>query len=155
MQHTYDASNVKQIPGAKVAILQSKWHSEITDVMVNKCEEILKVAGCEVVKHVLPGSLELPLAAQHLAQRDNPPDAIVVFGAVMKGETGHYDLILDMLAQGFTRVIHDSGVPILVEVLPVMNMEQLIARSSDNEHNKGIEAAQAAIDIVAWRRANP
>jgi 6,7-dimethyl-8-ribityllumazine synthase len=73
----------------------------------------------------------------------------------MKGETAHFELILDMIAQGFVRVMHDSGVPIITEVLPVMNREQLIARSSDNEHNKGIEAAQACIDIIAWRRANP
>ncbi len=154
MQHHYSTENLPKIEGTKVAILQSKWHSDETNLMVEKCVEILGAAGATSELHVLPGSLELPLAADRLA-KSKTFDAIVCFGVIMKGETYHFDLILNMIEQGFVRAMHDNDIPILIEVLPVTSIEQVIARGGDNDNNKGIEAALAAIEIIKWRRENP
>ena len=154
MQHSYDTSNLPKIDGAKVALLQSKWHSEQTNLMVKKCADLLIAAGATSDVHVLPGSLELPLAADRLAKTKRY-DAIVCFGVIMKGETFHFDLILQMVELGFVRAMHDNDMPILIEILPVTTMAQVEARSGDNEFNKGYEAGLAAIDIIKWRRENP
>ncbi len=154
MQHHYSTKNLPKIEGAMVAILQAKWHREQTDLMVEKCQEILTSVGALSEVHILPGSLELPLAADRLA-KSKKYDAMVCFGVIMKGETFHFELILNMIEQGFVRVMHDNDLPILVEVLPVTSMEQVVARTGDNDNNKGIEAALAAIEIIKWRREHP
>jgi len=70
----------------------------------------------------------------------------------MKGETYHFDMIMNMCADGFNKVMLSEGVPIIMEVVPVSDVAQLIARSGDDNFNKGIEAAIAAARIIDWRR---
>lgn len=156
MQVELDPNAIKRIPGARIAILQAKWYREHLDKMVGKCVELLRVAECQEPElHILPGSLELPLAAQTLmrsAPKERPYDAVICFGAIMKGETYHFDMIMDMCSRGFTKVMLSEGIPIIMEVLPVSSMDQLVARSQDNSFNKGIEAALAAAEIIDWRR---
>jgi len=154
MQHNYSAKNLPAIDGAVIGILQSKWHREYTDVMVRKCVELLRSASAaEPERHVLPGSLELPLAARHLLRRGKRYDALIAFGAIIKGDTFHFEMVLDMCSHGLNQVMLEENVPIIVEVLPVMNVEQLAARSGDNDQNKGIEAALAAAETISWRRS--
>ena len=154
MQQNYSAKNLPAIDGAVIGILQSKWHREYTDVMVRKCVELLRSAGAaEPERHIVPGSLELPLAARHLLRRGKRYDALIAFGAIIKGDTFHFEMVLDMCSQGLNHVMLEENVPIIVEVLPVMNVEQLAARSGDNDQNKGIEAALAAAETISWRRS--
>ncbi len=156
MQVDLTQDSIPKIPGARIAIIQAKWYREYLDNMVSKCTELLKSAGCETVEHhLISGSLELPLAAKALLQ--NAPinqqyDAIICFGAVMKGETYHFELIMNECGRGLTDVMLSEGVPIIVEVIPVTNTEQLAARSKNDHFNKGIEAALAAAETIAWRR---
>ncbi|MFZ5480501.1 MAG: 6,7-dimethyl-8-ribityllumazine synthase [Myxococcota bacterium] len=156
MQVQLDAAAVPKIPGARIAILQAKWYREHVDGMVKRCVEILRDADCPVPEHhLLPGSLELPLAAQTLirsAAPDRPYDALICFGAIMKGETYHFEMIADECARGFGQVMLSEGVPIIMEVIPIATVEQLVARSGNDGFNKGIEAAVAAAEIVSWRR---
>ncbi len=154
MQHSYAGTNLPKIDGATIAILQSKWHKEHTDRMIAKCVELLKSAGAaEPEIHVLPGSLELPLAARRLLRRGKKYDALIVFGAIIKGDTFHFEMVMNMCSHGLNRVMLEEDVPIIVEVLPVTNIDQLIARSGDNENNKGLEAAIAAAEIIHWRKS--
>jgi len=154
MQHSYSGTSLPQISGATIAILQSKWHREHTDRMVTKCVELLKSAGAaEPEIHILPGSIELPLAARRLVRRGKKYDAIIVFGAIVKGDTFHFEMVMNMCAQGLNQVMLEEDVPIINEVLPVTNIDQLIARTGDNEHNKGLEAAIAAAEVISWRRS--
>lgn len=156
MQVVLDAKTMPRIPGAKIAILQSKWYSEQLDSMSKKCIEMLVAAECPTPEfYILPGSWELPLAAKTImrsASEDKPYDAIIVFGAIMKGETYHFEMIADACSRDFGAVMLSEGVPIINEVIPITKMEQLIARSADDGFNKGIEAALAAAEIIAWRR---
>ena len=154
MKKAYSVSELPRIKGAKVAILQSKWHREYTDLMVAKCTEILLEAECDAPEyHVLPGSLELPIGAQTLLNRlGHNLEAIVCFGAIIKGDTYHFELVSQECVRGLGAISREFQIPIINEVLPCSTIEQLIQRSSDNEFNKGIEAALAAIEIIAWRR---
>ena len=124
--------------------------------MVDKCLAILKEADCpEPERHILPGSLELPLAAQALlraAPKEHPYDALICFGAIMKGETYHFEMIMDECIRGLGQVMLSEGVPIIMEVIPVTSVDQLAARSKDDAFNKGIEAALATAEIIHWRR---
>ncbi|NQV90132.1 6,7-dimethyl-8-ribityllumazine synthase [Candidatus Uhrbacteria bacterium] len=152
MQVELNPQAMPKIPGAKVAILQAKWYREPLDRMVQKTIDLLMEAECPKPEvHILPGSLELPLAAQTLI-REETYDAIICFGAIMKGETYHFDMVMNMCAEGLNQVMLEEGVPIIMEVLPVSSLEQLEARSQDNAFNKGIEAAMAAAEIIDWRR---
>ena len=107
----------------------------------------------------MPGCLEIPLAARDLLAEEtehnaNPKiDAIVCFGIIVKGDTLHFEMISEESMRGLGSVMHDFRRPILVEILPVFEMQQAIDRCSDDEFNKGIEAAVAAIEMVAWRRS--
>lgn len=157
MQLKLDPKNIPSIPGARIVILQSKWYAEHLDKMVAKCLELLGKTGCEPVEHhILPGSLELPLAAQTMmrlgAKNNKPYDAVICFGAIMKGDTYHFEMIMDMCVRGFEQIMLAEDVPIIMEVLPVLNDKQLSDRSGDNEFNKGIEAALATAEIITWRR---
>ncbi|MBI2426717.1 MAG: 6,7-dimethyl-8-ribityllumazine synthase [Candidatus Kerfeldbacteria bacterium] len=154
IEHTPES--LPKIPGARVAILQAKWYREYVDRMVEKCVAVLRKANCPQPEHyLLPGSLELPLAAQTLirnAKRGAPYDALVCFGAILKGETDHFEMIRDECIRGLGQVMLTENVPIIVEVLPVTSVKQLAARSRDDNLNKGIEAAIATAEIIAWRR---
>ncbi len=154
MQVELAPNAMPKIPGAKVAILQARWYREHIDKMVQKTIELLMAADCPKPEvHILPGSLELPLAAQALMRKEKY-DAIICFGAIMQGETKHFDMIMNMCADGFNKVMLEEGVPIIMEVLPITDMKQLEARSQDNAFNKGVEAAMAAAELIDWRRRN-
>ena len=123
---------------------------------------MLEDAGySQIDEYTLPGCLEIPLAARDLLAREvedgevekNKIDAIVCFGIIVKGDTLHFEMISEESMRGLGSVMHDFRRPILVEILPVFDMQQAIDRSSDDEFNKGIEAAVAAIEVVSWRRS--
>ena len=158
MQQAIDVAALPDVPWAKVVILRSKWYAEIVDLLHAKCVETLAAKKVKsVATHVLPGSFEFPIAAQLLMQRDedsafrSPPDAIICLGVVLKGDTYHFEMIVDECVRGLGAVARKFGVPIINEVLPVTDIAQAEARAADDEFNKGIEAAAAAIEIIHWR----
>ena len=142
-------------PG-RIAILKSKWYSELVDNLARTCEEVLREKGyTRVETHTLPGSLELPLAAADLLATDpaNEIDAVICFGIILKGETLHFEMISNECIRGLGEVSLKYRRPVVVEVLPVFNMEEAEARAGDNEFNKGYEAAAAALEMIHWRRS--
>lgn len=158
MQTAVDVSGLPAIdnPG-RIAILKSKWYPEYVESMADACEEVLRQYGySDVEQHTLPGSLELPLAARDLLAEDTEGkiDALVCFGVIVKGATLHFEMISYESMRGLGRVMEDFRRPIVVEILPVFDIKDAAERSADDELNKGIEAAAAAIEMVAWRRKN-
>ena len=153
MQTDYTHATVKHpIPGSKIAILQASWHEEHTNRMVEACAAILTSAKCDQVDHFkVPGSYELPLAAKRLAKLKRY-DALVVVGAIVKGDTDHYKVILETCIREIGRVMYEFEIPIIMEILPVHKIEDLISRTQ-GFHNKGIEAAMAAIETIHWHRS--
>ncbi len=142
-------------PG-RVAILKSKWYPEIVDSLSATCEGVLAQHGFDRVDvHTLPGSLELPLAAADLLATDEQReiDAVICFGVIVKGETLHFEMITQACMRGLADAMLTYRRPVIVEVLPVLRIEDARARAADDEYNKGYEAAAAAIEMIAWRRA--
>ncbi len=104
---------------------------------------------------MLPGSLELPLAAADLLASDaaGDLDAVICFGVIVKGETLHFEMITSECMRGLGAVSLQYRRPVVVEVLPVFDIEHARARAGDDEFNKGYEAAAAAIEMIHWRRS--
>jgi 6,7-dimethyl-8-ribityllumazine synthase len=157
MKTVVDTSALPAIdrPG-RICILQSKWYPELVQSMTEACQQVLGQAGyTDVQIHTLPGSLEIPLAARDLLAQDveRQIDAIICFGVIIKGDTLHFEMISEASMRGVGSVMHDFRRPVVVEILPVFTMQQAVDRASDDEFNKGIEAAVAAIEMVAWRRS--
>ena len=156
-QSAIDLSQLPQIanPG-RIAILKSKWYPELNNRLADTCARVLREHGyAQIDVHTLPGSLELPLAAADLLAADAQEqiDAIICFGIILKGETLHFEMITNECMRGLGDVMRQYRRPIIVEILPVLEMAHAEARAADDEFNKGIEAAAAAIEMVAWRRA--
>lgn len=157
MKTTVDLSDLPEIPHlGRIAILKSKWYPELVNNMGRACEVVLSQYGYKnIEQHTLPGSLELPLAARDLLAEDtdNNIDAIICFGVIVKGETLHFEMISGECMRGLSDVSHEFRRPVVVEVLPVFDIKQAEERAADDEFNKGIEAAAAAIEMVAWRQS--
>ena len=167
MQQAIDVAALPSVPFARMVILRSKWYADIIDSLHAKCVATLEAKGVrDIDTHVLPGSFEFPIAAETLMRyaypdgpsgprhpHRHPPSAIICLGVVLKGDTYHFEMIVDECVRGLGSVSRKYGVPIINEVLPVTDIAQAEARAADDEFNKGIEAAAAAIEIVHWRLA--
>ena len=158
MRTALDTSGLPAItkPG-RICILQSKWHFNLVQSMTEACTRVLAQAGyTKIDVHTLPGSLEVPLAARDLLAEDSAGhiDAVICFGVIVKGDTLHFEMISQESMRGLGAVMHEFRRPVIVEILPVFTEQQAIDRASDDDFNKGIEAAVAAIEMIAWRRAN-
>ncbi len=154
MQQAIDIEELPQLSGgASVAILCSKWYPEIVGSLHAKCVAVLRARGVDrIATHTLPGSLEFPYAANEVVEHEPGIDAIICLGVVLKGDTYHFEMIVDECVRGLGEVSRASRVPILNEVLPVTELADAQARAADDEFNKGIEAAAAAVEMIHWRR---
>ncbi len=107
---------------------------------LSRCQE-LGVSDITVMK--VPGALELPIAAQALAE--SGMDAVIAIGAVVKGETDHYEIVVRESTSGISRVALDTGVPIVNAILAVHDYALVMERAGANDANKGGEAAEAGV----------
>ncbi len=130
--------------GLRVAVVTSKFNASITKGLTSGAVEWLEGAGADEVFVIdAPGAFELPLIAKRLAEIGY--DAVVCLGAVIEGDTDHYEHVASRTSEGLMRVQLDTGVPVSFGVLTVRSLEHAIARSQPGEHNKGREAAAAAV----------
>ncbi len=151
MKKAYDKSTSQKISGARIAVVQASWHKELTDRMVDASKQILKDADCSGVEvFVVPGCYEIPLTAKKLA-KTGKYDAIIVYGIIVKGDTDHYEVILQTCIRELGRVMYEMEVPIIMEILPVHDIAHAIART-EGDNNKGIEAAKATVELIALYR---
>ena len=153
MKKLYSIEKVLSVPkNTRVGIVQAQWHAEHTNKMVGVCAEILEASGVvETVRVPVPGCYEIPLMAKTLAKTGRF-SALIVFGAIVRGDTDHYHLILETCIRELGKVMYDFEIPIINEILPVSKLEHIIERSTGTG-NKGIEAAQAAIDTICAHEA--
>lgn len=134
----------------RIAIACSQFNDEVTSKLLDGAVEALGIAGVlekniEIV--LVPGAFELPLAAQSLA-RTKKFDAIVALGAVIRGETDHYDYVCRAAQEGLMRVGLDEGIPVLFGVLTCDNEKQALARAGGRSGNKGAEVAFDALHLI-------
>ena len=138
-----------------VAIAVARFNRDITDGLLDGAQRTLEKAGAANVDVVwVPGAFELPLVAQRLATGGDV-DAVICIGAVVRGDTPHFEYVAGECAAGVARVALDTGIPVIFGVLTVDTREQAFDRIGGAEGHKGEEAAATAIEMVALLRALP
>jgi 6,7-dimethyl-8-ribityllumazine synthase len=137
-----------------VGIVVSRFNRSVTAPLLAGALEALAAYGVGdddiVVAHV-PGAFEIPFAAQALA-RSGRYQALVCLGAVVRGETPHFDYICDEVTRGVGRVVAEYRVPVAFGVLTTDTIEQALARAGEGHGNKGYEAAVTAIEMARLAR---
>ncbi|WP_433325427.1 6,7-dimethyl-8-ribityllumazine synthase [Spirillospora sp. CA-294931] len=131
-----------------LGIVCTRWHARITDRLLERALAAAKACGvAEPVVTRVAGALELPVVAQQLARE---LDAVVVLGAVVRGETAHFDYVCDSVTAGVTRIALDEATPVGNGVLTCDTLEQALDRSGlpDSHEDKGWEATVAALDTA-------
>jgi len=136
--------------GLRFAIVVARFNAFITDRLLAGACDVLARSGAnpddvEIVK--VPGGWELPLAARVLAQQKRH-DAIIALGAVIRGDTPHFDYVAGHAAAGLAAVQQDTGIPVAFGVLTTNTVEQAIDRAGAKAGNKGADAALTAIEMA-------
>ena len=141
--------------GMRFAIVAARFNNDVTEPLCAGAEKMLRDHGAADV-HVawVPGAFELPLVAKRFAQ-SGAVDAVVCIGAVIRGETAHFEYVAGECAAGVTRASLDTGVPIAFGVLTVEDRAQAHERIGGREGHKGEEAAATAIEMVSLLRNLP
>ena len=149
-----DEATITFVEGGFVAILTASWHEDLVDSMANSCARVLRKHGVDQIEfHRVPGTLELPLGASVLLD-SNSYDAIVCLGVVEKGSTAHFDMITHATSSALQNIAIENRAPVINEIIAVYDIADAVARASDDEFNKGIEAAAAALDMIKFMRQN-
>ena len=136
--------------GLKIALVVSRFNSFITDKLAaGACEALLNqgVDQDDIAVVWVPGAFELPLVAQEIAETGGH-DAIVCLGAVIRGETAHFEYVSSETAKGISEASRDTGIPISFGVLTTDNEEQALDRAGGKAGNKGHDASLAAIEMA-------
>ena len=130
----------------KIAIVQARFNESITDALAQACLAELEALGVsnKHIDHVrVPGALEVPVALQALAEKDEY-DALIALGCIIRGETYHFELVANESGAGVTRVSLDHHLPIANAILTVENEAQAWARAEE----KGRDAARVAVEMA-------
>lgn len=133
-----------------IAIVKAKFNSDITDNLAEGALKALKQAGLKsnnIKIFEVPGAFEIPCACQKLAL-SGKYHGIITIGAVIKGETAHFEYIAEAAVNGIMRVMLDASMPISLGVITTYNLRQAEERSRDNKENKGYEAAIALVEMI-------
>ena len=139
---------------AKFTLVSSRFNSTIVDCLVAGATDILRRHGVPEANITLvktPGAYELPLAAQRVAKKGES-DAIIALGAVIRGDTPHFDYVAGKCADGLARVALDHDIPVAFGVLTTDTIEQAVERSGGKAGNKGADAAMTALEMVSLLR---
>jgi 6,7-dimethyl-8-ribityllumazine synthase len=141
--------------GARVALACSRFNGGVTLRLLESALEALAEVGVERADLTVawaPGAFELPLLARALATGPRRPDAVVALGAVIRGDTGHYELVAGECARGLQAVQLETGVPVAFGVLSTDTVAQALERSRPDPSNKGREAALTALEMASVLR---
>ncbi|MDI6650723.1 6,7-dimethyl-8-ribityllumazine synthase [Leuconostoc suionicum] len=134
----------------KIAIVVSKFNDLIVKQLLAGAQESLEMHGIDTGNIDIiwvPGALEIPMVAKKIAQ-DQKYDGIVTLGAVIKGDTAHYDLIINGVANGVSQISLSTDVPIVFGVLTTDTLEQAQQRSGAKSGNKGAEVALSLLELI-------
>lgn len=135
--------------GIRVGLVCGRWNDHITNRLIEGAENALGIHGVsesDVIQVWVPGAYEAPMAAKALVQ-SGKVDVVVCLGAVIRGETTHYDFVAGECARGIMDVQLETGVPVIFGVLTTENLEQALARSSEGD-NKGEECVRTGLEMV-------
>ncbi|MBV2170000.1 MAG: 6,7-dimethyl-8-ribityllumazine synthase [Bdellovibrio sp.] len=138
----------------KVGVVTARFNNEITEKLEEGAISYLESCeGVEIFAALVPGAVELPLACQAFLEAGC--DGVVCLGAVIRGETSHYDYVCNSVTDGVTRLMLDYKKPIGFGVLTTENEEQALARAGGAHGNKGAEAAQVVMEMIGLTQEIP
>jgi 6,7-dimethyl-8-ribityllumazine synthase len=143
IQGEWDAS------GLKIGVVTARFNAEVTEKLEEGALRALREMNCpegNILAVRVPGAFEIPLAAKALLE--SGCDAAIALGAVIRGETSHYDYVCSAVERGCTELQLRSGKPVAFGVLTTDNDEQALDRAGGRHGNKGAEAAQVAVEMV-------
>ncbi|MCF7790890.1 MAG: 6,7-dimethyl-8-ribityllumazine synthase [Victivallales bacterium] len=136
--------------GKKFGIVVPRFNEFITKQLLNGAiDKIIRTGGEEnhIDVYWVPGSFEIPSACQKLAF-SKKYNAVIALGAVIRGDTAHYDLVCNEVAKGVAKVSLDSGLPVIFGVITTDTIEQAVERAGTKSGNKGADAAESAIEMA-------
>lgn len=136
--------------GMKVGIVASRFNEIIVNKLLGGAVDGLVRHGVEeenITAAWVPGAFEIPVAAQKMA-RSGKYDAVICVGAVIRGDTSHYDYVCNEVSKGIAQVSLASGIPVMFGVVTTENIEQAISRAGSKAGNKGYDCALSAIEMV-------
>jgi 6,7-dimethyl-8-ribityllumazine synthase len=136
--------------GMRLAVVAGRFNADVTTLLLDGALQELADHGLEpesVPVIWVPGAFEIPLVAKQLAE-SGERDAVICVGAVIRGDTPHFDFVAAECASGISHVALDTGVPIAFGVLTTDDRDQALARAGGAEGNKGAEAAATAVEMV-------
>jgi len=130
------------------AIVASRYNARYVDSMLNAAARELKRTGAKVKIIRVPGAYEIPVVAAKLSASTAKPAAIICLGVILRGETTHAQHIGEAVSQALMQLQITHGVPVIHEVLLLENKQQAEVRCVAPKHNRGIEAAQTALEMA-------
>ncbi|MCA1849982.1 MAG: 6,7-dimethyl-8-ribityllumazine synthase [Acidobacteria bacterium] len=136
--------------GLRFAIISSRWNDFLTARLVEGALDALERLGADegAVEHFrVPGSFEIPLTALKAA-RTGKYDAVICLGAIIRGQTPHFEYVAGEVSKGIAQVGLETGVPVLFGIVTADTLEQAIDRAGVKAGNKGFEAAMSAVELV-------
>ncbi|TGE20711.1 6,7-dimethyl-8-ribityllumazine synthase [Hymenobacter aquaticus] len=148
----YTASTFVDISEKRFGLVVAEWNRDITDVLAQGAFDTLIKHGAKeenIYRNTVPGSFELTLGAQFLAQHEEI-DAVICLGVVIRGDTKHDDYINHAVAQGLTTVGLKFNKPVIFGLVTTNTLEQAQDRAGGKHGNKGVEAAAAAIHMLGF-----
>ncbi len=151
---TYSDKNVIDISKKRFAIVVSEWNEDVTEALYHGAYQTLLDHGAKesnIISQTVPGSYELSLGAQWMAEQSNI-DAVICLGCVIQGETRHFDFICDAVAHGITQVSLKYNKPVIFGVLTPNTQQQALDRAGGKHGNKGDEAAITAIKMLGLKQ---
>ena len=144
------SGNVVAPEGMTVAIVASRFNEIITNKLLGGAVDGLVRHGAEednITAVWVPGAFEIPLIAKKLAE-SGEYDAVICVGAVIRGQTSHYDYVCNEVSKGIAQVSLQTGVPVMFGIVTTENIEQANARAGSKAGNKGYDCALGAIEMV-------
>jgi 6,7-dimethyl-8-ribityllumazine synthase len=148
----YSGKNIADISGKRFAIVVAEWNAQVTEALFEGAHGSLLKEGAQaenIIRKNVPGSFELTLGAQWMAERPDI-DAVICLGCVIQGETRHFDFICNAVAHGLTDVGLKFNKPVIFGVLTPNTLEQALDRAGGRHGNKGDEAAITAIKMLGF-----
>lgn len=130
----------------KIGVVTARFNSDVTDMLEQGALDVLEAVPVEIFTVKVPGAFEIPLACKTLLEAGC--DGVVALGAVIRGETTHYDYVCNSVERGITQVMLDLGKPIAFGILTTENEEQAFDRVGGKHGHKGTEAAQVVLEMV-------
>ena len=133
----------------RIGVVVADWNSEVTSRLLQGAVDVLARQGASFVVRHVPGSFELTSGTQWMIQYEDV-DAVICLGCVIQGETPHFTYICQSVSYGLTKLaIQYEDIPVIFGVVTTLNLDQALARAGGAVGNKGAEAAETAIRMVA------